>query len=267
MIVVEHDRDVIAAADHIVDVGPHAGVHGGQIVYEGDVAGLLYADTLTGRYMRHELALREDVRKPSGFYPIVDATLHNLKRVSVDIPAGVLTVVTGAAGSGKSSLINGEFLARYPEAIATDQSAVGASVRSNPATYTGIMDELRKLFAKTNVVNASLFSFNSSGACETCQGLGVLYTDLAFMEGIRTVCETCGGRRFKEEVLQYRYRGRTISDVLALTTEEALAVFDKHPSILRRLKAVADVGLGYVTLGRAAEHPVGRRAPEAEARL
>lgn len=250
VIVVEHDRDVIAAAEHIVDVGPRAGVHGGRIVYEGDVEGLLHADTLTGRYMRHELPLRKDVRQPIGCYPIVDAKLHNLKRVSVDIPAGVLTVVTGVAGSGKSSLINGEFLARYPEAIATDQSAVGASVRSNLATYTGIMDELRKLFAKANLVSASLFSFNSSGACETCQGLGVLYTDLAFMEGIRTVCETCGGRRFKEEVLQYLYRGHTISEVLALTSEEALTAFDKQPSIRRRLQAVADVGLGYVTLGQ-----------------
>ncbi|MBE1445844.1 ATP-binding cassette domain-containing protein [Paenibacillus sp. OAS669] len=250
VLVVEHDRDVITSADHIVDVGPRAGVNGGRIVYEGDVEGLLRADTQTGRHMRHEVPLRKDVRKPTGIYPIVDATLHNLKRVSVDIPAGVLTVVTGVAGSGKSSLINGEFLARYPEAIATDQSAVGASVRSNPATYTGIMDELRKLFARVNTVSASLFSFNSSGACQTCQGLGVLYTDLAFMEGIRTVCETCGGRRFKEEVLRYRYQDRSISDVLELTTEEALAIFDKQPAIRRRLQAVSDVGLGYVTLGQ-----------------
>ncbi|GAA4850137.1 excinuclease ABC subunit UvrA [Paenibacillus vulneris] len=250
VLVVEHDRDVIASADHIVDVGPHAGVNGGRIVYEGDVEGLLRADTQTGRHMRHEVPLRKDVRKPTGMYPIVDATLHNLKRVSVDIPAGVLTVVTGVAGSGKSSLINGEFLSRYPEAIATDQSAVGASVRSNPATYTGIMDELRKLFARVNAVSASLFSFNSSGACQTCQGLGVLYTDLAFMEGIRTVCETCGGHRFKEEVLRYRYQDRSISDVLELTTEEALAIFDKQPAIRRRLQAVSDVGLGYVTLGQ-----------------
>lgn len=249
VIVVEHDPDVIKAADHVVDVGPHAGRHGGRIVYEGSYEGLLEADTLTGTHMRRPLRVKENPRKPSGALPIRNATLHNLKNVSVDIPAGVLTVVTGVAGSGKSTLINDVFLSRYPDAVAIDQSAVGASTRSTPATYTGMMDDIRKAFASANKVDAGLFSFNSKGACENCQGLGVIYKDVSFFDSVKLPCEVCEGRRFKEEVLGYRLNGKSIADVLEMTVEQALEFFDQR-EIVRRLRAMSDVGLNYITLGQ-----------------
>lgn len=180
---------------------------------------------------------------------IACTSLHNLKEVSVDIPVGVLTVVTGVAGSGKSTLINGAFLPSHPEAIVIDQSAAGTSIRSNPATYTGIMDDIRRLFAAVNKVSASLFSFNSKGACAHCQGLGMIYTDLAFLEPIRTTCEVCAGRRFSDEVLAYKLNGQSISDVLAMTVREASEFFSKK-ELLRKLQTLEDVGLGYVTLGQ-----------------
>ena len=201
VIVVEHDPDVIKVADHVVDVGPHAGSGGGTIVYEGSYAGLLQTDTLTGRHMKHTLPMKETFRAAKGKLPIVNARVNNLQNISVDIPKGVLTVVTGVAGSGKSSLINQVFMRQYPEAILIDQTAVGTSSRSNPATYTGILDDVRKAFAKANKVSASLFSFNSKGACENCQGLGVLYPDLGPLSGIKIPCEICEGKRFKDEVL------------------------------------------------------------------
>ncbi len=182
VIVVEHDPDVIKVADHIVDVGPHAGSRGGTIVYEGSFQGLLEADTLTGTHLKRPLQLKQNCRQPSGKLSIKEAALHNLQNINVDIPTGVLTVVTGVAGSGKSTLINEVFLSQHPDAIVIDQSAVGVSTRSNPATYTGIMDDVRKAFASANKVSPGLFSFNSKGACENCQGLGVVYTDLAFLE-------------------------------------------------------------------------------------
>ncbi|MFC4306766.1 ATP-binding cassette domain-containing protein [Cohnella boryungensis] len=249
VIVVEHDPDVIKLADHIVDVGPHAGSRGGSIVYEGSFQGLLEADTLTGTHMKRSLQLKRDCRQPSGKLSIKDATLHNLQNVSVDIPTGVLTVVTGVAGSGKSTLINEVFLGRHPDAIVIDQSAVGVSTRSNPATYTGIMDDVRKAFASANKVNQGLFSFNSKGACENCQGLGVVYTDLAFLESVKLPCEVCGGRRFKEEVLSYKLNGKSIAEVLEMTVEQALDFFQLK-EVVRKLQAMSDVGLNYVTLGQ-----------------
>lgn len=249
VIVVEHDPDVIQAADYIVDVGPTAGSGGGQIVYQGPYSGLLAADTLTGRHLKQKLPLKTEVRRPTGLLPIRHARKNNLRDVSVDVPQGVLTVVTGVAGSGKSSLIHHEFLKAYPDAIVVDQSAVGANSRSTPATYTGLMDDLRKAFAAANQVEASLFSFNSKGACDACKGLGVLYTDLAFLDGVKTPCEDCQGRRFKEEVLAYRLDGKSISDVLAMTVEEALGHF-KQREIVRKLTAMRDVGLDYLTLGQ-----------------
>ncbi|MEK3883140.1 excinuclease ABC subunit UvrA [Paenibacillus sp. PL2-23] len=249
VLVVEHDREVMEIADHIVDVGPHAGARGGEIVYEGDFTGLLNADTLTGRYLKHSLPLKTSVRAPKGWMTVAGARLHNLKNVTVDIPVGVLTVVTGVAGSGKSTLINGAFLSSHPEAIVIDQSAVGTSIRSNPATYTGMMDEIRRQFAAANKVSASLFSFNSKGACPGCQGIGTIYTDLAFLEPIRTTCEICGGRRFNEEVLAYKLNGKSISDVLAMTVREASEFFVKK-ELLRQLRTLEDVGLGYMTLGQ-----------------
>jgi len=249
VIVVEHDPDVIKVADHIVDVGPHAGRQGGEIVYEGSYAKLLKADTLTGRHMQHSVPLKESFRTPTGKLPIKNAKVNNLQNVSVNIPTGVLTVVTGVAGSGKSSLINEVFQRQHPEAIVIDQSAVGVSSRSNPATYTGIMDDIRKAFASANKVQASLFSFNSKGACENCQGLGVIYTDLAFLNEAKTPCEICGGKRFKDEVLAYKLNGKSISDVLALNVGQALEFFELK-EVVRILQAMRDVGLDYLGLGQ-----------------
>ncbi|MBX0317021.1 MULTISPECIES: ATP-binding cassette domain-containing protein [Shouchella] len=249
VIVVEHDPDVIKVADHIVDVGPHAGSHGGTIVYEGSFQGLLESGTLTGTHMKRPLELKHDTRQPSGKLSIKNATLHNLKDVNVTIPTGVLTVVTGVAGSGKSTLINDVFLSQNPDAIVIDQSAVGVSTRSNPATYTGIMDDVRKAFASANKVNKGLFSFNSKGACENCQGLGVVYTDLAFLESVKLPCEVCRGRRFKEEVLAYKLNGKSIAEVLEMTVERALEFFEQK-EIVRKLQAMSDVGLDYITLGQ-----------------
>ncbi len=249
VIVVEHDPDVIKVADYIFDVGPHAGTKGGEIVFEGSFAKLMKADTLTGKFIKRSLPIKETFRKPSGKLPIVKATINNLRNVSVFIPKGVLTVVTGVAGSGKSSLIHHVFLKQHPEAIVIDQSAVGVSTRSNPATYTGVMDDVRKTFADANKVSASLFSFNSKGACENCQGLGVVYTDLAFLDGIKTPCEVCEGKRFKDEVLAYKFDGKSISEVLELTVLQALEFFT-NKDILKKLQAMSDVGLDYLTLGQ-----------------
>lgn len=249
VLVVEHDPDVIKVADHIVDVGPYAGSHGGTIVYEGSFPGLLESGTLTGTHMKRPLQLKQNSRQPSGKLSIKDATLHNLRNVSVDIPTGVLTVVTGVAGSGKSTLINEVFLSQHPDAIVIDQSAIGVSTRSNPATYTGIMDDVRKAFASANKVNQGLFSFNSKGACENCQGLGVVYKDLSYFDSVKLPCEVCEGRRFKEEVLAYKLNGKSIADVLELTVEQALDFF-KLKEVVKKLQAMSDVGLNYLTLGQ-----------------
>ncbi|MCA0754235.1 excinuclease ABC subunit UvrA [Paenibacillus sp. N4] len=249
VIVVEHDPDVIKVADHIVDVGPHAGSRGGTIVYEGSYQGLLESDTLTGNHMKRPLRLKQECRQPSGTLSIQNATLHNLRNVSVDIPTGVLSVVTGVAGSGKSTLINDVFLSRHPDSIVIDQSAIGVSTRSNPATYTGIMDDVRKAFASANKVNQGLFSFNSKGACENCQGLGVVYTDLAFLDSVKLPCDVCGGKRFKEEVLEYKLNGKSIAEVLGMTVEQALDFFQLK-EVVRKLQAMSDVGLNYITLGQ-----------------
>ena len=249
VLVVEHDPEVIKVADHVVDVGPLAGSVGGQIVFEGSYADLLHADTLTGRFLQRTLPIKEGVRQATGQLPIRNARANNLQDISVDIPVGVLTAITGVAGSGKSSLIDEVFLRQHPEAIVIDQSAVGTSTRSNPATYTGVMDDVRKTFAAANKVDAGLFSFNSKGACENCNGSGVIYTDLAFLDGIKTPCEVCQGRRFKDEVLAYRLDGKSISDVLALTVAQALDFFTQR-EIVRKLQAMSDVGLDYLTLGQ-----------------
>ncbi len=250
VIVVEHDPDVIKVADHIVDVGPKAGSGGGQIVYEGSYEGLLKADTLTGKHMKIHVPIKDSFRPPKGTLSVKNAKVNNLQNVSVDIPKGVLTVVTGVAGSGKSSLINDVFLAQHSDAIVIDQAPVGVNSRSNPATYTGIMDDVRKAFASANKVNASLFSFNSAGACENCQGLGVIFTDLGPFDSVKTPCEICGGKRFKEEVLAYKLNGKSITDVLEMTVEQALEYFEIK-EVTRKLQAMSDVGLNYLRLGQA----------------
>lgn len=249
VIVVEHDPDVIKVADHIVDVGPNAGSRGGSIVYEGSYEGLLESGTLTGAHLKRRLQLKQKYRQATGKLPVREASLHNLHKVSVDIPAGVLTVVTGVAGSGKSTLINDVFLSSHPEAIVIDQSAIGVSTRSNPATYTGIMDDVRKAFASANKVSPGLFSFNSKGACENCQGLGVVYAEMAVLDTIKLPCEVCGGRRFKEEVLAYKLNGKSIAEVLEMTVEQALEFFELK-EVRRKLQALSDVGLTYITLGQ-----------------
>ncbi|HEY6592734.1 MAG TPA: excinuclease ABC subunit UvrA [Asanoa sp.] len=249
VLVVEHDRDVIGVADHVVDLGPRAGSAGGRVVFEGPPFDLPRAPTVTGDFMKRALPLRRVVRAATGSMEIVDAAVHNLKHVSVSVPVGVLTVVSGVAGSGKSTLINDVFLPAHPSAIVIDQAAVGATIRSNPATYTGMMVDIRKLFAKANGVDPGLFSFNSKGACPNCQGLGVLYTDLAFMEGFKSPCEVCHGRRFSEEVLAYPLRGKSIADVLDLTAAEALDFFPQR-KLRAILTAVNDVGLDYLRLGQ-----------------
>jgi excinuclease ABC A subunit len=225
VLVVEHDPDVIAAADYVVDIGPRAGTHGGEVVFHGSYAALQRADTLTGRALSQHLPIKTIVRTPHAALPIRVAALHNLRDITVDIPTGVLTVVTGVAGAGKSTLINDVFLAQHPDAIMIDQSRVSANSRSAPATYTGIMDEIRAAFAKANGVKPALFSFNSEGSCPTCSGLGLVYTEVAYLEPVASVCEICEGKRFRPDVLAYKLRGSSIADVLEMTAEEALAFF------------------------------------------
>ncbi|GAB3441960.1 ATP-binding cassette domain-containing protein [Actinophytocola sediminis] len=248
VLVVEHKPETILIADHVVDLGPGAGTAGGQICYTGDVAGLRASDTLTGRHLDHRARLRTTVRKPTGAVSITGANLHNLRNVSVDIPLGVLTVVTGVAGSGKSSLIHGS-LSTAEGVVVVDQSAIRGSRRSNPATYSGLLDSVRTAFAKANGVKAALFSANSEGACPKCKGIGLVYTDLAMMAGVASVCEECAGRRFTSAVLTHKLRGKDIAEVFAMSVAEAREFFPSGQArvILNRL---ADVGLGYLRLGQ-----------------
>ena len=249
VLVVEHDAEVIRVADHIVDMGPGAGPHGGTIVYEGPVDGLVASGTDTGRALDVRQALKPEARVARGSIPIRHATLHNLQDVSVDVPLGVLVAVTGVAGSGKSSLIHGCLPRTDPSVTVVDQAAIRGSRRSNPATYTGILDPIRKAFASANKVNASLFSANSEGACPACNGLGVIDTDLGFMATATSVCEVCEGRRYTDEVLGYLLRDRNIVEVLAMSVEEAQAFFTEKP-VRVMLDRLADVGLGYLSLGQ-----------------
>jgi excinuclease UvrABC ATPase subunit len=249
VLVVEHKPEVIAIADHVVDLGPLAGKDGGKIVYQGDLAGLYKADTLTGRLLSRKPTININPRGASGKLSIKNASLHNVRDVSVDIPRGVLTVITGVAGSGKSSLIRGCLPKAYPETLLIDQTLRRGSSRSNTATYTGLLDSIRKLFATTNKTNASLFSANSKGACPDCEGLGVIYTDLAHLEPMATMCETCEGRCFTDEVLKHQLRGKNISEVMRLSVREAKEFFTEK-ALRATLCDLDDVGLGYLTLGQ-----------------
>lgn len=253
VLVVEHKPEAIAIADHVVDLGPGAGAGGGEVVYEGTVAGLRASGTLTGRHLDYRAQLKPSVRKPKGKLEVRGAATHNLQDVDVDIPLGVLVVVTGVAGSGKSSLIHGSVATR-DGVVSVDQGAIRGSRRSNPATYTGLLEPIRKAFAKANGVKPALFSANSEGACPTCNGAGVIYTDLAMMAGVATTCEECEGKRFQAAVLEYRLGGRDISEVLAMPVTEAEEFFRtgeaKVPAAHAILGRLADVGLGYLTLGQ-----------------
>ncbi|MFK0263795.1 ATP-binding cassette domain-containing protein [Streptomyces angustmyceticus] len=258
VLVVEHKPETIAIADHVVDLGPGAGAAGGTVCFEGTVEGLRAGGTVTGRHFDDRAALKESVRKPTGALEIRGATTHNLRDVDVDIPLGVLTVVTGVAGSGKSSLVHGSLPGQAGAAdggvVAVGQGPIRGSRRSNPATYTGLLDPIRKAFAKANGVKPALFSANSEGACPTCNGVGVLYTDLAMMAGVATPCEDCEGKRFQASVLDHHLGGRDISEVLAMSVTEAEEFFGsgeaRPPAAHRILGRLADVGLGYLSLGQ-----------------
>jgi excinuclease UvrABC ATPase subunit len=253
VLVVEHKPETIAIADHVVDLGPGAGSEGGTVCFEGTVDGLRTSGTLTGRHLGYRAALKAETRPPTGTLAIRNATRHNLRDVSVDLPLGVLCVVTGVAGSGKSSLVHGS-IPRGAGVVSVDQSAIRGSRRSNPATYTGLLDPIRAAFAKANGVKAALFSANSAGACPNCNGSGVIYTDLAMMAGVATVCEECGGKRFQAAVLDYKLGGKDISEVLAMPVTDALEFFAageaKTPAARAILARMADVGLGYLSLGQ-----------------
>ncbi|MFG3701005.1 ATP-binding cassette domain-containing protein [Micromonospora sp. NPDC047620] len=253
VLVVEHKPEVIAIADHVVDLGPRAGTGGGEVVFEGTVDGLRASDTLTGRHLDDRATLKKSVRSSSGALEIRGASTHNLQDVDVDIPLGVLCVLTGVAGSGKSSLIHGSVAGR-DGVVVIDQGAIRGSRRSNPATYTGLLDPIRKAFAKANGVKPALFSSNSEGACPTCNGAGVIYTDLGVMATVESVCEECEGKRFQASVLEYTLGGRNIAEVLAMSVTEAEEFFSdgeaRTPAAHKILDRLADVGLGYLSLGQ-----------------
>jgi excinuclease UvrABC ATPase subunit len=253
VLVVEHKPEMIAIADHVVDLGPGAGAAGGTICYEGTIDGLRASDTITGRHLDDRATLKEKVRTSTGALEVRGADTHNLRNVDVDIPLGVLTVITGVAGSGKSSLIHGSVSGR-DGVVTVDQTPIRGSRRSNPATYTGMLEPIRKAFAKVNGVKPALFSANSEGACPNCKGNGVIYTDLAMMAGVATVCEVCDGKRFMAEVLDYTFGGKDISEVLAMPVDEAENFFGtgdaRTPAAHAILSRMADVGLGYLSLGQ-----------------
>lgn len=251
VLVVEHDKDIISIADEVIDIGPLAGKNGGQVLFQGSYEALLVSGTKTGNALSTQIPIKENVRTPKGFLEIRGAKLHNLRNVDVDIPLGILTVVTGVAGSGKSSLIRDVFAKQYEEQVVLiDQSAITATGRSTVCTFLGFFDEIRKVFGDENKVDKSLFTFNGKGACPHCKGRGHITTELIFMEPVTTVCEYCNGDRYSEESLQYLYKGKTIVEVLAMSVEEALPFFEGNKKICDKLNALLEVGLPYISLGQ-----------------
>ena len=251
VLVVEHDKDIISIADEVIDIGPLAGKNGGQVLFQGSYENLLISGTKTGDALSTEIKIKEKVRTPKGFLEVRGATVHNLKNVDVDIPLGILTVVTGVAGSGKSSLIRDVFAKKYEEQVVLiDQSAITATGRSTVCTFLGFFDEIRKVFAKENNTEVSLFTFNGKGACPYCKGRGVITTELVFMEPVTTECEYCNGKRYSEESLKYKYKGKTIVDVLDMSVEEAIPFFEDNKKISGMLNALMEVGLPYISLGQ-----------------
>ncbi|MGN0395652.1 MAG: ATP-binding cassette domain-containing protein [Coprococcus sp.] len=251
VLVVEHDKDIISIADEIIDVGPLAGKNGGQILFQGSYEALLLSGTITGKAMKEIIQVKENPRKPTGFLPIRGAKLHNLKNIDIDIPLGVLTVVTGVAGSGKSTLIRDVFAKQYEDKVVlVDQSAITATGRSTACTYLGFFDEIRKVFAGATGKEASLFSFNSKGACPVCKGRGLITTELVFMEPVTTECEYCGGSRYSSEALECTYNGKSIVDVLNMSVEDASHFFADNRKIKKYLDALLETGLPYLSLGQ-----------------
>ncbi|RCX23788.1 excinuclease ABC A subunit [Fontibacillus phaseoli] len=249
VLVVEHDPDVIQVADHIIDVGPHAGAAGGTIMYSGSYEGLMSSDTLTGKYLSRKTEIKAMPRPASDFLESSISSLHNLKKARLRVPQGIFTVVTGVAGSGKSTLVNEVFAKDFPEAIRIDQSSVHANIRSNPATYSDIMTAIRKVFAETNQVDTGLFSYNSEGGCEACGGTGNVELNMSFMDKVEVVCSECGGSRYKQHVLQYLYKGKNIVEIMEMSVKDALDFFEMK-DIRGKLKSMETVGLGYLSLGQ-----------------
>ena len=249
IMIVEHHREIIAMADYVVDMGPLAGEHGGQVMYAGDYKGLEESDTITGKMLRSEYHFKKEFRTPKQFFTLQNATLHNLKGFDVNLPIGVMTVIAGVSGSGKSSLMENFIRKCDQPVISIRQKDIGINIRSTPATYLDIADPIRKLFAQANKANMNLFSFNSKGACPACGGKGVIVSEMAFMESIETVCDVCHGDRYNKEVLGYQYRGKNIAQVMKMTVDEACIFFADAPFI-KKLKALAQVGLGYLHLNQ-----------------
>lgn len=251
VLVVEHDKDIISIADEVIDVGPLAGVNGGKILFQGSYEDLLLSGTLTGDALKEIVPINQNPRRPNEFLPIINASTHNLKNVSVSVPLHVLTAVTGVAGSGKSSLIRDVFAKQYKDQVVlVDQSAITATGRSTPATFLGIFDEIRKLMAKETGLEAAMFSFNSKGKCPVCKGKGVIVTELVFMDPVTTICEACEGKRYSSDVLECTYKGKNIVEILELSAMEALSFFAGNQKIRKQLNAMVEVGLSYLSLGQ-----------------
>ena len=248
--IVEHNKQVIEIADEVIDIGPKAGKQGGSVVFQGSVAQLMQQDSLTSRWLCTQVPVNSSPRTIKEWIPIRHANLHNLQDLSVDIPMNALTVVSGLAGSGKSSLVAGELIRQTAGIVHISQAPIGTTSRSIPATYIGIMDEIRGLFAKENKVSASLFSYNSKGACPTCNGKGEITTDMAFMDPVTVVCEKCNGKKFNQEALSYKYQSKNILDIMNMTVSEAIQFFLKSPKIRYKLRKLEAVGMDYVILGQ-----------------